>query len=505
MSEVVLHTCVDYKRSSTLVALSVIRECCCNALNILDRFHIVAKMNDALNDVRAAESRQLVAGGYDRNMISNTIASPIRTILRHKSLFLLSTSLAGWIPCAQAAELRVASWNLGWHVSQAEIPNWIAQCSKAYQKDSSDGVWKPTVSGGTVGWLIKESRAKLQGVDLAVMPPCGVYQDNRFQGLAVTPKALATRSRQISDIIAKSVQPDVIAFQEVSGTQAVMEALGEHAGEYRVCSHDTKFKIQRLAFAWKKEFGEPAEACATIDALALPALPVAQQVRPGYQVGLRINGKLIRFMTVHLKSGCVSPLDRGVLDRNSRKDDPCPVLQQQVQPLEHALEKLGSGNTSFVLIGDVNRNLWHEANEVTGAKSLRSDGSTDLTKTRNPEVLTQNLFKEINDGVPPSSKATLLELACPGDKAMQALCMRSKTESVPRKELGPLASKDGLGCRNPVALDQILVSDDLAPKVREARKIAIGRYGRSLGPTESKPDPLLAVSDHCPSLVMLDL
>ena len=43
--------------------LRVIRERCSNALNILDPFHIVAKMNDALNDVRAAESRKLVADG----------------------------------------------------------------------------------------------------------------------------------------------------------------------------------------------------------------------------------------------------------------------------------------------------------------------------------------------------------------------------------------------------------------------------------------------------------
>ena len=45
--------------------LRVIRERCSNALNILDRFHIVAKMNDALNDVRAAESRRLVQDGYE--------------------------------------------------------------------------------------------------------------------------------------------------------------------------------------------------------------------------------------------------------------------------------------------------------------------------------------------------------------------------------------------------------------------------------------------------------
>jgi transposase len=45
--------------------LRVIRERCTNALNILDRFHIVAKMNDALDDVRAAEARRLAQDGYE--------------------------------------------------------------------------------------------------------------------------------------------------------------------------------------------------------------------------------------------------------------------------------------------------------------------------------------------------------------------------------------------------------------------------------------------------------
>jgi transposase len=44
--------------------LRVIRERCVNALNILDRFHIVAKMNEALDDVRAAEARRLAQDGY---------------------------------------------------------------------------------------------------------------------------------------------------------------------------------------------------------------------------------------------------------------------------------------------------------------------------------------------------------------------------------------------------------------------------------------------------------
>jgi transposase len=43
--------------------LKVIREKCGQALHILDRFHIVAKMNKALDDVRATEARKLQAAG----------------------------------------------------------------------------------------------------------------------------------------------------------------------------------------------------------------------------------------------------------------------------------------------------------------------------------------------------------------------------------------------------------------------------------------------------------
>src|SRR5438270_8680896 len=43
--------------------LKVIREKCSEALHILDRFHIVAKMNKALDEVRASESRRMAREG----------------------------------------------------------------------------------------------------------------------------------------------------------------------------------------------------------------------------------------------------------------------------------------------------------------------------------------------------------------------------------------------------------------------------------------------------------
>jgi len=45
--------------------LGVIREKCSQALNILDRFHIVAKVNQALDDIRSAEARRMKGDGYE--------------------------------------------------------------------------------------------------------------------------------------------------------------------------------------------------------------------------------------------------------------------------------------------------------------------------------------------------------------------------------------------------------------------------------------------------------
>jgi len=44
--------------------LKVIRQRCSEALHILDRFHIVAKMNKALDEVRTGESRRMAREGY---------------------------------------------------------------------------------------------------------------------------------------------------------------------------------------------------------------------------------------------------------------------------------------------------------------------------------------------------------------------------------------------------------------------------------------------------------
>lgn len=429
-----------------------------------------------------------------------------------KSKFTAVTScllgLCALTPWAQASTLRVATWNLGWHVSQAELPQWIEQCSKSFAKNSQTGVWEvvaPQTAGAKVGWSVDESRPSLEGVDLTVMPPCGVYRSPSRAGIAVTPAAWAKRNEQITKVLRDGVKADVIAFQEVSGVAAVRDALGAAAADYEVCSF-AGYKVQRLAFAWRKSLGTAIDPCRDVRELSLPHLPVKDQVRPGLTLTLQVGGKRVRFMTVHLKSSCVSPLDRGQLDGNSGPRDPCPVLQQQVAPLEAAIEDLPKGVDHVIVLGDFNRNLGHEAAKVKGAEPVRSDGTTNLAAPRSASVLTRNLLMEVNDAQPAASRLTLLQPMCKGSAEVSAACEAVKSRLLTTEERRVLSDRSGLGCRNPVGLDHVLVSTGLAQAVMTTTKVSLGNLGRSLSARLPEyPEPLLAVSDHCPLVVEIDL
>lgn len=59
--------------------LKVIREKCSEALHILDRFHIVAKMNKALDEIRAGESRRIASEGGRRARAKEVAPEPEST------------------------------------------------------------------------------------------------------------------------------------------------------------------------------------------------------------------------------------------------------------------------------------------------------------------------------------------------------------------------------------------------------------------------------------------
>lgn len=82
----------------------------------------------------------------------------------------------------------------------------------------------------------------------------------------------------------------------------------------------------------------------------------------------------------------------------------------------------------------------------------------------------------------------------------------AKKDKLTAQQRKLLTSKSGLGCRNPVGLDQLLVSETLSPAVLGVLKVPIGVFGGSISARPPQhPEPLPAVSDHCPVVLELNL
>lgn len=398
------------------------------------------------------------------------------------SAALLSAPLA-------AAPLKVATWNLGWHLSQAETRDWIAACSAPFALDG--GTWKPVAAASAdtkPGWELPWGRNAPVQWDIGVRPPCDIYQANRAV-VPITEAAYATRVARIGSIVRDQLQADVIAFQEVSGAPAVRELLG---GGYEVCSYEGH-KIQRLAIAWKKGLG--AGTCAVEWPVSLPQRALRDQVRPGLSLTLTVDGQRLKVLTVHLKSSCVSPFDERAAEGRGQLDSAepnCLSLQQQVAPLEAWVDREATDGSALVLLGDFNRNLAHEASEPSDAPARSAGGSA--TDPHGPGVKVRSLWRELNDGQPMA--LTLLDSQCTPDVDAPGLCKLAKSRNLEREQMNALRSGEALGCRNPLGLDHIVVGGPVrAPQ--GAFKHPLGRLALTLAAKDGR-EAQLGVSDHCP-------
>jgi endonuclease/exonuclease/phosphatase family metal-dependent hydrolase len=375
-----------------------------------------------------------------------------------------------------AATLRVATWNLGWHLDSALAQRWIGACSRPFQLEGER--WRPAAAaaeGTRSGWELPWGRNAPVEWDIGELPPCDIYQLPGANGqrsvLPVSAARYAERSSRIAALLRERVDADVIAFQEVSGAQAVRELLGP---DWRVCSYEGH-KVQRLAIAWKASLGEGV--CEPHWPLALPGRVLRDQLRPGLALSLKAAGKIFKVLTVHLKSSCVTPLDdqsrspgRGQLDG---EEPNCRLLQAQVGPLETWLDGHLRDSDALLMLGDFNRNLAHEAAEAADAPVRLADGRT------------RNLWRELNDADP--KPLTLLSSRCEGGS--EALCSLGHRQPLGRQDYGRLRGE--LGCRNPIGLDHALSAGAL--KNADARKVALGADGETTAER-------LALSDHCPVL-----
>ena len=315
-----------------------------------------------------------------------------------------------------------------------------------FEKDPTTGVWKPSGTGsGIPGWQVN-FREEVEW-DWAKFPVCDVYKDRNFDTVPVTVAAYDKRQQQLNDFLQNTLPADIYAFQEVSGEQAVREALPNGGAGYDVCTF-SEFKVQRLAIAWKEELGG-GSACTIAPSLSLPDNPEDERPRPGLSVDLTIDGELVRVLVVHLKSSCVSPLEASG-DLTDDQDRDCRILQQQIVPLENWVEDRFSGTEKVIMLGDFNRNFWHE---VLDTGPVRTDGSSPHTPLP-LGVLAKDLFGEVFDDTPASTTVTLLHEACPKNPATMALCQKGETgllTSDERKQLSQSAKSwmsEPLGSRS---------------------------------------------------------
>jgi endonuclease/exonuclease/phosphatase family metal-dependent hydrolase len=412
-------------------------------------------------------------------------------------------------PIAQAASaaadgcaptLRVATWNLGWHMDRALARQWIDTCARTFKKDPGDGLWRLDDAGTMTGWQLRWGRHAPIVWDLARLPPCDVYQAHR-RIVPVTPAAYDKRVTQIERRLSSAVRADVLALQEVSSEAAVREVLPGGGADYEVCTF-VGYKVQRTAIAWRRAVGTRV-SCETEQALSLPHRDPREQPRPGLALTLRVGDKTVRFLNVHLKSSCVSPrevsgeAERGRLD-GTQAD--CVVLHDQVAPLEAWLTRQAQGVDALVLLGDFNRNLAHEDSWQHGV--VRSPGQP--TDEFTPLTRVVNLWREVNDGDPAWTRLKLLANQCEAVPAVEALCEAAKTRALDGAETSTVAGPQALGCRNPLGLDHIAVSVNVGAD-GGAQKVPLGRLGRTLGASGRHPDPLLGLSDHCPLVADLRL
>ncbi len=178
--------------------------------------------------------------------------------------------------------------------------------------------------------------------------------------------------------------------------------------------------------------------------------------------------------------------------------DHCPILQQQIDPLERWVENETANGAKVVLLGDFNRNFWHELRDQS---LVRTDGSSPASK-REGGVLTRSILKEIVDGDPLDSTLEMLPEECPIGPIGKQLCNESEARPITAAERDFLGSRDNLGCRNPVGLDHILVGHGITSK-EGAVHISIGSKGGNRQPQGESNDPTLAMSDHCPMMAKI--
>ncbi len=151
---------------------------------------------------------------------------------------------------------------------------------------------------------------------------------------------------------ARELDADVIALQEVESAKWAQKVFGDEYDYF----FTTKDWVQRVGVAVRKSSGYKAQAIEYMDLDQGLA-------RRGMDVTLTKNGKSVRLLAVHMKSGCfTNALDQASIAKMPESNDKelyaktaCAELAKQATPLEAWVDARAKEGVPFILLGDFNR------------------------------------------------------------------------------------------------------------------------------------------------------
>lgn len=144
---------------------------------------------------------------------------------------------------------------------------------------------------------------------------------------------------------AQRLNADVIAVQEVASVAALARVFDPARYAFYVTADSSP---QRTGFVYDKRLQVQVYPDYT---------PLRTgNLRSGADLGLNWNGKSVRLLSVHLKSGCFA--------KALGQDDACAKLKAQVPKLEAWLDARAHERTPFAVLGDFNRRLFAASNDA---------------------------------------------------------------------------------------------------------------------------------------------
>lgn len=153
--------------------------------------------------------------------------------------------------------------------------------------------------------------------------------------------------------IARSIDADIIALQEVENAETAFKVFGD---EYEYYFSNRRNSLMRVGFAVRK------------DVVVIGSFVYEPLAIDGMRYGVDITvstkeNKKLRFLNVHLKSGCF------IEELPSRKRS-CQIIERQAKVLREWTARRSEEGTPFMILGDFNRRLGvEESNNIVGVMS----------------------------------------------------------------------------------------------------------------------------------------